>query len=247
MKPILFFLHIPKTAGTSLYQIFAQQYPGARLVTAYPPFAEGALEEAAVALRNGAEVFYGHMNFGVHRLLGVPGRYLSMLRHPVDRVVSYFNHQRTHPHAEHHALLSSGIDLQEFVSRRVTCETNNHMTRMLAGYAGTGHLDDRRILEQALRHLREDFVCAGVTEHFNESVAVMAECLGWDFGQPRLMPRANAAPPTDRIALEPHTRRLIERENALDLALYRAVAEDLEHRIHKRRARTRDRDAQEER
>ena len=101
MKPILFFLHIPKTAGTSLYRIFARQYPGGRLVQAYPPLAEDAREAAIAAIGSGAEVFYGHLNFGVHRLLGVPGRYLSMLRHPVDRVASYLNHQRTHPHAEH--------------------------------------------------------------------------------------------------------------------------------------------------
>lgn len=231
MTPTLFFLHIPKTAGTSLYQIFAEQYPGGRLVPAYPPFAEGSRDAAIAALANGAEVFFGHLNFGVHRLLGVPGRYLTMLRQPVDRVASYFNHQRRHPHAEHYPMVSRGVTLQQFVSQRVTVETNNHMTRMVAGYLEPGYLDDPGVLERALRNLRQDFVFAGITERFDESLAMMAECLGWESRPPGAAPRANRTPERNRTELDLDTRRLIERDNLLDLALYRAVAEDLERRM----------------
>jgi len=235
MKPILFFLHIPKTAGTSLYQIFAQQYPGDRLVRAYPPFGEDALDAAIAAVDRGAEVFYGHLNFGVHRLLGVPGRYISMLRQPVDRVVSYFNHQRRNPQAEHYPLLSQGMTLEELVLRRITVETNNHMTRMLAGYTRAGYLDDPRILEQALSNIREAFVVVGLTERFEESVALMAERLGWQFQPHRVTPRSNEAPQASRIDLAPYTRWLIEEDNRLDLALYRTVAEDLERSANRSR------------
>ena len=231
MAPILFFLHIPKTAGTSLYQVFAQQYPGAKLVQAYPPFAAGSLEWAMAALENGAEVFYGHFNFGVHRLLGVRGRYLTMLRQPVDRVVSYFDHQRRHPQAEHHPMLSQGMTLREFVSQRVTVETNNHMTRMIAGYTHLGYLDDPTVLEQALANFRQAFVCAGITERFEESVAVMAERLGWQSWRSDAPPRANRAPRGSHTQLDQETRRIIERDNRLDLSLYRSVAEELERTI----------------
>lgn len=223
MFPTLFFLHIPKTAGTSLRQLFHQQYPPPRLVELYPPWTDERLDKVRAELRSGRRVVYGHLNFGIHEVLGVSGQYVTMLRNPVSRVISYFRHNLNYPDARYYGLLDKGMTLAEFVGSRVTFETNNHMTRIIAGYGGTNPLDDDAVLSTALSNLREHFLFAGVTERFGPSIRAMAMRLNWKTALPSIQPRENVSPLTRRVEVTAESLQVIERENRLDLALYRAV------------------------
>lgn len=228
MKPVIFFLHIPKTAGTSLRQVFQQQYPPPELVELYPPLGRERLDQGRAELEAGGRVVYGHLNFGIHQVLGVSGQYVTLLRDPVDRVISFFSHNLRNPDAAYHEMLAAGMDLHEFIERRVTFETNNHMTRILAGHTGLEYMDDDQVLEQALHNLREHFLFAGISERFDDSLRSMARCLGWTRPLPPQTPRVNVSPRSGISGLGAETRSLIERENRLDRLLYQAVVDRLE-------------------
>jgi hypothetical protein len=229
----VFFLHVPKTAGTSLRRVFEHHYPPPGLVLLYPPFDDVDLERVRVELRSGGKVVYGHLTFAIREALGVPGKFVTLLRHPVERVASYFRHNLGHANSEHHEVAQSGITLAEFVDRRITHETNNHMTRILAGHPGRDPLDDDRVLERALHNLENEFLFAGLAERFDESLHIMGDRLGWTTPFPEPIPRLNLSPVHSPAEPDPTARDIILRHNRLDLALYEAVerglADELPH------------------
>ncbi len=79
--------------------------------------------------------------FGIDEQLGFRGDYVTFLRDPVARVVSFWKHQQTHRHAAFHAQVKAGMTLREFVNSCQTLQTDNHMTRILVGSCAPGMLD----------------------------------------------------------------------------------------------------------
>ena len=219
----IYVLHIPKTACTSLRTVVAHYCPPPGLVPLYPPFGARELDQVRARLAVDGRIVFGHLMFGIDQILGVPGSYVTFLRDPVARVMSYYRHHLGFAPAEHHALLSRGVTLEEFVDRRITHETNNHMTRILAGHGDHAFTDDDALLERALRHLRERFLMVGTAERFAESVDRLREVMGWDAPYPGVLPRENESI-APALELDDATRGVIERDNRLDLALYREAA-----------------------
>mgnify|MGYP003573496753 FL=1 len=119
MQEIIIFLHIPKTAGTSLRRIVEQQVPADRLLSLYPPFAPSDGERVRERLMSGTRYLFGHLNYGVHKIVAVDARYITLLREPVSRVVSYYRHQRTQPDAQYYGLIKKGLSLKQFVAERI--------------------------------------------------------------------------------------------------------------------------------
>jgi hypothetical protein len=195
------------------------------LLSLYPPFSPSDGERVRERLLSGTRYLFGHLNFGVHRIVAVDAKYITLLREPVSRVLSYYRHQRTRPDAPYHGHIKKGLSLKQFVAERISFETNNHMTRILAGHTGQGYLDDESVLDAALANLSRDFLGVGLTERFEESVRLILTALGWnDQAAGLALPRLNRSPDRSPVTLDSATRAAILRDNRLDARLYRTVA-----------------------
>lgn len=90
MREKIIFLHIPKTAGSSLRQIVEQEYPGDDCLSIYthrtPEFLASIQEDVPKA-----KAIYGHFSYGIHEFLGIHGRYVTFVRNPINRVLSYYS------------------------------------------------------------------------------------------------------------------------------------------------------------
>ncbi len=213
------FIHIPKTAGMSMRETVRRVYPRGRCVFIYDldPAHINALREDVQA----AEAVYGHVSFGIHEIFGIEARYVTVLREPVDRVVSFFRHQANHDDNEYHRLIAQGMTLKDLLRGEHCHQVNNHMVRILSGHPDAGNTSDRGLLDRAQANLDTQFDAVGITERMDESVALIGSALGW----PRKfsVPRINVDPQPRGFVLDDDTRAEVARYNALDIELYERV------------------------
>jgi hypothetical protein len=175
--------HIPKTAGSSLHQFVRRFNPD----TTYAYRSELSLIDPnldfALAFRNAPKpaIIMGHFSFGVHRMLGIEPAYVTILREPIARVVSFYRYQRTLLDSAFAAHFKAGMSLREFVSKNISEMTNNHMCRCIAGITTDADpvITDEWLLHLALHNLRRHYVLVGMREHFEQFVSALARRMNW--------------------------------------------------------------------
>lgn len=184
------FIHIPKTAGSTLRRIFARQYHQENIFLYEPDAGIGPIGTAqwwnAVTdhidiLRRTIEtgpfrLITGHQWYGVHRYIERPCRYFSMVRDPLDRMISAYYYAYSydrHVHAE--KILSGDLTLEQFLSSPAL-QGHNDQARYLAG---NGEVAAIEAADTAIALMANRYAAIGVTERFDESVLLFAKALGW--------------------------------------------------------------------
>jgi hypothetical protein len=223
----LFFVHVPKTAGTSLR---------AELAALRPPDANVAVDHAdagrsfhekmdAALLRYLAAHDRAPFGFASGHVLGrhvmiirarIPRvRLVTFLRDPVARVVSDYHHQCSprHPtHAEFRARVPTLADYAELRGEQ------DKMARHLLPQAMVQKADAARCVNAVLRLY--DFI--GLTEHYATCFRLLTSLAGapaW----PRLRENVGTAAPEDAV-VPPALAARIRALNPLDCALHDHVA-----------------------
>ncbi len=229
------FLHIIKTAGTTLHRIIERQYRPEQLYSV--GLVEGeSLEELAQldkARKAKVRMLRGHISYGAHEFLPRPATYMTVLRDPVERVIShYYFILRTTGHYLYDSLTSEDINLQTFIENKTHVMIDNTQTRAISGIWNKAKFGEctREMLETAKRNLRKDFAVVGLTEKFDETLLLMKRTLGW---QNVFYTRHNVTPRRPRRdALPPATLDAILEVNQLDIELYRYATTLFEEQIH---------------
>jgi hypothetical protein len=230
-RPPVIFLHNLKAGGTTFRAILIRQY-GARAV--YTVGGRRYTTEDLKRIRSldadKAKVIQGHIPFGVHELLRRESTYVTLLRRPVERVVSLYRFLltgRLWRMRDEGPLDLSG--LAGFVERSALPEVDNGQTRRLSGLAPAFGRCPDGMLEVAKANLRECFSVVGLTERFDESVVLARRLFGW---KPAFYLKTNVTRSGPREeAVTPAARRAVERHNELDLELYRYAEGLLEEAI----------------
>ncbi|CAO3424251.1 hypothetical protein [Azospirillum doebereinerae] len=219
MLPPLIISHIPKTGGTSLGNLVRELSPDVSLVYEGQlqlgnPNLDFILNFRATLLPS---VVMGHFSHGIHRLLGIPPRYVTVLREPLKRIVSLYRHQQRLENSSFAEILRSGATLRDFVASGITEMTNNHMCRVIAGIAPeTGKINEDWLLGLALHNLKHHYVAVGVQEDLPAVTARIGNMLNWPA----------YVIPTDNMSnnpepeIDPATHAVLVADNALDMQLY---------------------------
>ena len=229
----LIFLHIPKAAGTTLHSILERHYPPANQCSIYDP------EQAAQLFpqwprerREAVRLLKGHVAFGLHEHLIGATTYITLVRDPVDRVISHYCYVKRMPsHYLYKAVVEQNMSLSDYASSRLTDELDNGQLRLLAGIVNERSVPlggcDTQLLNRAKDHIEHHFALAGLTERFDESLALMAIQLGWDW-TPSYQ-TLNVTEDRPRAGqIDASTRQAIEQANQLDCELYAWVRQRFE-------------------
>lgn len=231
--PQTIFIHIEKTAGSSLL---------ASLIKPNTSHHERVGGPRAYLPHRNASCISGHVPYGLHWLTTRPVRYFTMLRDPIDRAVSWYyfikdlvrtDLWKPHPLREY----ADSVTLVEFYQNP---RYANMQTRFLAGW--TYHkiyplmhhsaAFQRQTLRAAKRHLR---ACAafGLQHRYDESVMLFRDVFGWDKYQP-VPPQARTKkrPSLQEIDdLNPTVLPRLRASHQLDLELFEYATEHFDEQL----------------
>lgn len=218
----LCFIHIPKTAGTTLTSLLNSKFHQSKICPAevWSEVVDIPREELAQY-----QLFRGHFFYDIGDLLPRKPVYITMLRHPIERVISGYEFMRRNVPTRTEALLNhhkaKTMSLMEYVSDLDNPSMANSQTRHLSL---SSHKDDpEKWLAVAKQHLSE-FACFGLVERFQDSMALLSHTFGWN----PLAEYSNLMIGSRKLKqdqLEPEVIEIIARRNSLDLDLYNYAQE----------------------
>ena len=222
-KPVVF-LHIPKTAGSTLYRIIETHYPWKNIYTIWQTGTLEEFKQLSPEELAKIEMLRGHFAFGLKQQLPATAAYFTILREPVDRVVSYYHFICRSPrHYCYQQVTQGQMSLEQFVTSQIDTLADNGQTRLLANLSSGHEIPFGQcttgLLAQAKENLQTQMQVVGLTERFDETLFLLRAAFGW---QKIRYSRQNVS--TERkpaTTLQPATRKAIQECNQLDIELYR--------------------------
>jgi hypothetical protein len=229
-----FFVHLQKTAGTTLFRRLKQQF-GADAVYPTPRYQGDVdsvigvdlLVERFAAHRDELRVVTGHFPLCTEDLLDADLVPFTLLREPVARTLSFLRHQREV------APEFRDAPLEEIYEQPLMRDglVRNHMVRMLSlqveemtdGMLTQVVVDDARV-ERAKAQLADRVDVFGVQEHFGAFCDLLEQRYGWTLGPMHVANR------TEPVEVSDALRQRIAADNEADVALYRFAAEEWSRR-----------------
>ncbi|MCU0463590.1 MAG: sulfotransferase family protein [Anaerolineae bacterium] len=178
-RPLYFFLHIPKTGGSSFGVVLNRVYQPERIKVYQKQSNDENWEAIRHTLSQEAlsyDMLQAHVpKFGIHEFSPRPMRYVTILRDPVARIISdYYYILRTTTHRRHDEFKRFGSleDALPYVGA-------NLQTRVISGSVARGTPVTAADLVIAKRNLEEHFAVVALLERFDESLILMRHLLGW--------------------------------------------------------------------
>jgi hypothetical protein len=219
-----FFMHIPKTAGMTLYHRLIRQH-GAAL---YPLPSDRGQVDAAIDVRHVEErfrthrhqirVIVGHFPLCLGERLGVPLTTFTILRDPVERTLSFLRQRQVEGGRY------GGRALEELYGDPYLLHglIHNYMVKALTltvdemgeGVRTMVPYDEAR-LERAQHNLVHRVEVFGLQEEFEDFCERLAVRFGWDLGDPELIANRTRA-----VEVSDELRERIAFDNAFDVQLY---------------------------
>lgn len=180
-SPTPFFIHIPKTGGTTLRALLFLNYPVDRILSVYGNYFEtNQLLADSIPRHRTWALVQGHVYYGAHYQLNIRNpSYFVFLRNPVDRMLSDISHILRKPaHVFHNRLGGGNASLAQAVERAKTHPYYiNTMTNYMSGlnFSRKADLSDLHRAIDNLWHCR----AIGLFERYEESLLLMAKQLRW--------------------------------------------------------------------
>jgi len=252
---ITYFLHIPKTAGTSFIALLDSYFD---VDSIYPEKVWHELLKKDHTNFSKYKLVRGHFGYNVNQVFHRKPIYLTMLRDPVERTISQFEHIRrdklgnnwvSENFLSHDELLSDlfkdenkrkrlgnsqtryiGLDCNVFdFTKDMDEKTLNHFRFDGNLHKFQNNISDEEILENAKNRIL-DYEFFGITEKFEESMFLLHYTFGW---KPiKNMWKLNvSAPRPHKQDLSKETKEQIETWNELDRKLYDFAVKHFEERI----------------
>lgn len=232
---LVIFAHIPKTAGTTLYGIAGKNYNtihsfyrgwnkhGTTLRDWVKDYNTHTDSQRPVFLR-------GHFGVGIHTFLNAAScSYFTVLREPVDRVISHYYYIAKRKKIE------STKDIRTFVQNQSHITLDNLQTRFLSGlgwqnattgdtlYGESYSLPFGQCTDEMLTIAKKnlkDHVLFGLQEQFDESLELFASAFNWQHKSYQSKGNVNKNRPRTKD-LAPELLDQIASLNQYDAELYR--------------------------
>jgi len=228
----LFFLHIPKTAGTTLNAVLNDNFDSSRIFdcyteeqklrlrdTTYEELAKYQLLRGHVFIADFADIFDGPIPYNV----------FTFLRDPVKRVISEFFFLKSWPKSHLCAFLNqNNVTLSEYVTSERPELRWRGRNAMVNSLSGVGHSSVEEGLEAAWHHIKDRFLFYGILERFDESLLLLSKYAGFERS---FYERQNVRSKQAQYPVTAEDIELIQEHNQADLKLYDRACAEFDRRI----------------
>jgi hypothetical protein len=232
-NPLWFFVHVPKTAGSSLNgEMVPALFPNHHIYIDYgklDPIEKGQSYEELfdksvnrfidLAKEKRYRYCTGHINAAqVERIVAeVPDvRPVTLLRDPVKRFISDYRYQRSAMHPGHEAFTATYPSIEDYL--KVPGEWNKFYHSLLPD-----GLRDAGDMQACVDWMITTYKFIGIQEYYGLSL----HALTWFAKKPKfskVRKRINDPTPETEVVLTDALSAEIHARNALDIALYEAIA-----------------------
>lgn len=195
---MLYFLHIPKTGGRTLYHYLSKQFPLNNQLH-FHTWKE-LLNNNPQNFEN-VELITGHFGYGIYHILPKKPDYITFLRNPVDRTISFYHHMCCRRFENIFVPNNWEIPLNGLEGLLEDKEKkwlfSNNMSRHLAVDLNIPEITNNKqflyesepkfvkpdnykdLLEIAKKNLLE-FKFFGLLEKFDDSLKMLNQIMGWE-------------------------------------------------------------------
>ncbi len=225
LKPndFIFFLHIPKTAGSALYNALVMLIGDQNVLSVSDrllPVAFGDTYAPSTIDGIDIKILRQHRTYDFLRFFPRPPYVITMLRSPFSRIISYYRYVKSvSAHPLHQMVVDGNMDIDEFLEIAPPFDTYNSQTWRLCGSEIflDESIPDNDKLMIAKQHL-ETVAFFGLQEEFAASL----QMLSWKFNWPTLewdvVNRSTVSFHTEELL--PETKEKIESLNQMDQDLF---------------------------
>lgn len=227
-KPLNVFIHIPKTAGSSFRHTIEANIPERERVAIYRARPR-TLDECVLDVREKlkrANIVYGHFEARIHELVERECRYFTILREPVDRVLSLYKYIKyDFPAHPLHAQFNAGVTLADWLTFKPAI-ASNMATKLLSGRNPRTDELSRADMIRAISML-ESMPAFALQENYDEGVTRI--CRAIELPPPREVRNRSSLSNAEFCAREGIGEDVIEmiRDlNRIDAELY-AIAKEM--------------------
>ena len=218
------FIHIPKTAGTTISSIIEAQFAQHEICTfdSWSAVSQGPSDLSPYRL------IKGHIFYSIGKLLPKKPVYMTILRDPIERTLSQFEMLRQTPEYILYDRVRN-MSFPDYIKDPAMFEFYaNVQTRMIASDHDIRRTSDvsnakEQIREDSLRIAKErlsEFAFVGLTERMEDSIRLLSYTFGW---KPRPRFQSLNVSPTSRLKREdipPATLSILAKRTQLDAELY---------------------------
>lgn len=225
------FLHIRKTAGTSVHHFLRAALPDVRTFHSDPK----GFDDAQATDLCDYGLLLGHFSFDHVKKFRSPNFLITFLRNPVERVLSSYYHMREswpvdNPNSP--ISLAQRFEIEAFLqidSHAIRMFTSNHLCYTLTkDWRAERNLDTRILVSQALENLGQ-FAFVGFVENFTSDIKRLSHLLGCP-PPPQHYHLNRTLFRRARSELSPRIIGLIEELNAGDIELYNQILRNIHGR-----------------
>jgi hypothetical protein len=209
-EELILFAHVPKTGGSSLRRSLAALVGVPARSVKERRWTEQRLADAGETADT--RLIAGHFRYGRHRYFSRPALYVTVVRDPVRRFVSWYNYVQALPkHPDYRKTGGRSMEdaLAIAIERGLACTHNDQCHRATF----------RRRFGAARRIIERHYFLAGCTEQLDE----LNEAIWRAYGPGRPIPsleRRKAGAKRAPEEVSPRVRRMLEQTSPDDFLLY---------------------------
>jgi len=214
------FMHIPKTGGTTLHNVLSRKYSEKEWL--HVKTVHTSIREIAIEKSKQEKPFLIKGHLGYDEVKDIPGSFVfTFLRPPIPRVISHYYFLKETPSVKHYDYLNlPDTTIESFYAQKEKRDIDNCMVRYISG----NHKDFGTINEEdyllALNNLEHKIDFFGLQEHYDESLIMLGEKLGWTLPVYR---KTNLTKKKEVVSAE--TLEFLKEANKWDILLFEKAKE----------------------